>query len=109
MAKNYIQPGNVLDYVAGAAIASGDVVEMDKLVGVAMDDIANGDTGAVAISGVFEVPKNNTQAFAQGALIYWDGSQATTTSTANTFMGYAADASATADTVGNVLLAAATV
>ena len=59
MAKNHVQPGKVLDYVndTGADIASGDVVKAGALLGVALKDIPDSETGSVAVDGVFAVPK----------------------------------------------------
>jgi len=92
MAKNYIQEGDVLDHIAAAAIASGDVILIGKRIGVAVTDIALGDTGALAVEGVFDLPKVTTQAPAQGVLLYWDDTAKliTTIATANTLSGYAA-------------------
>ena len=44
MANNHIQPGKVLDYTnaTGAAIASGAVVPVGTILGVALSDIAVG-------------------------------------------------------------------
>lgn len=71
MAKNAISAGEVLQYTAGADISSGDVVVTGNTIGVALVDIANGETGSVAIEGVFSVPKVSAAVFAQGeALIY---------------------------------------
>lgn len=71
MAKNHVQPGKVLDYVneTGADIASGDVVKAGALLGVALKDIPDGDTGPVAVDGVFAVPKVAGTAITQGAAV----------------------------------------
>lgn len=74
MAKNFVQKGDVIDYTAGADIASGAVVPLQHAVGVAITDIANGDTGPVAIEGVFEVPKVSAAVFAVGEKLLWDAS-----------------------------------
>jgi predicted RecA/RadA family phage recombinase len=72
MSKNFIQPGKVIDYVAGANITSGSVVKVGQILGVALADIANGDTGPVQIEGVFEVPKVAGAVWAQGQSLTWD-------------------------------------
>lgn len=78
MAKNFIQPGDVLDYTnaTGSAIASGSVVKLgateDATLGVALVDIPVGGSGAVQISGVFEVPKVSAAVFKQGESLIWD-------------------------------------
>ncbi len=94
MATNYIQAGVVLDHTAAADIVSGEVVVMGVRVGVALADIATGDTGAVQVDGVFEVAKTSANTPAQGAALYWNSTadEATTTASGNTLMGYAVEA-----------------
>jgi predicted RecA/RadA family phage recombinase len=72
MTTKAIQAGNVVDYTATANITSGDVVKIGQILGVALTDIANGATGAVQITGVFEVPKVTAAVFAQGESLTWD-------------------------------------
>lgn len=72
MAKNYIQPGNVIDVVAGANISSGDAVVVGILLAVALTDIASGETGSAQIEGVFELPKLSTADITAGAKLTWD-------------------------------------
>ena len=67
-----VQAGNVIDYTAGATIASGDVVVIGNIIGVALGDIANGATGSVATRGVFTVPKVSAAVIAQGESLVWD-------------------------------------
>lgn len=73
-ATNYSHDGRVIDYVntTGAAIASGAVVKMGNILGVALVDIAIGATGAVGF-GVFKnIPKVAAAVFAQGESLTWD-------------------------------------
>lgn len=72
MATNYVADGATVDYVAGSAIASGDLVVIGELVGVANDAIANGATGVVHVQGVFSVPKEAGLAVTQGDILYCD-------------------------------------
>lgn len=74
MANNHLQPGEVIQFTAGADISSGDVVRVGQILGVALGDIANGETGSVAIAGVFEVPKVSAAVIAQGEALVWDSS-----------------------------------
>ena len=68
-------------YLAGAAIAVDDiiiggVVDGEKCsVCVAREAIANGDTGIVAMSGVFEFPKVSTAVIKMGESVNWDSSE----------------------------------
>jgi len=73
MAQNHIQKGDIIDYTNGgnADIASGQVVVINTLIGVALVDIPEDATGSVAIAEVFEVPKAAVE-FGQGVIAYWD-------------------------------------
>jgi len=72
MANNYIQPGEVIDYTAGSNITSNQVVVVGQMLGVALSDIANGETGSVQIRGVFDVPKVSGAVIAAGESLVWD-------------------------------------
>jgi predicted RecA/RadA family phage recombinase len=72
MATNYDSEGKVVQYTAGADISSGDVVVMGNILGVALNDIDNGDTGSVAIEGVFTVPKVTDAVIAVGESLTYD-------------------------------------
>lgn len=79
-----VQNGATVDYTAGADITAGDVIVQANLVGVALSDIANGDLGALAVEGVFDFPKTGgVEAFAAGALVYWDVADDVATSDAD--------------------------
>lgn len=104
MAKNYVQPGNVMDVVVGAKTDAGDVVVVGDIVGVALSDIANGATGPVQVSGVFELPKAASQAISQGVTVYWNGSAITTTASTNDPAGVAWRAAGSSDATVQVAL-----
>ncbi len=73
MTTKHVQRGDVIDYVnAGSAIAAGAVVVLGHTIGVALTDIATGATGAVAVEGVFTVPKVSAAVFAQGEKLIYD-------------------------------------
>lgn len=72
MTTNYIQDGSVIDVTAGAAYSSGDVVVVGTLIGVALDDIANGAVGPVQIKGVFELPAVSAAVIGVGETMTWD-------------------------------------
>ena len=77
----FIQDGAVIDYVAAEDIAYRDVVPMTSRIGVACEDIASGSIGAVALTGVFEMPCVTT-AIAAGDAVYWDKTNKKITGTA---------------------------
>lgn len=74
MATNFVQEGVTIDYTASSAISSGDVVVMGSLIGIALADIANGATGSVMLSGVFDVPKVDAAVIAVGEEVLFDSS-----------------------------------
>lgn len=94
MAKNFIKPGNTIDYTngGGSTVTSGSAVLISKRLGVALTDIGVGATGSVMVKGIFNLPKLSTDVIAQGDLVYWDDTNKRLTSTAggNTLSGYAA-------------------
>lgn len=104
MTTKFVQPGEVIDYTAGANIASGQVVLMGARIGVALKAIANGETGPMQVTGVFNIAKLSTDNMAQGALLYWDNtnSRLTTTASANTLAGFAAAAAGASTTSVNI-------
>ena len=104
MTTKFGQPGEVIDYTAGANIASGQVVLMGARIGVALKAIANGETGPMQVTGVFNIAKLSTDNMAQGALLYWDNtnSRLTTTASGNTLAGFAAAAAAATTTSVNI-------
>ncbi|WP_217577334.1 DUF2190 family protein [Mesorhizobium sp. GbtcB19] len=112
--KNYIQPGNIIPWtnsdVTGAAdVASGDGVVAGSLFGVAQGDIAVGDSGELAVTGVFELPKTTSQAWTFGQRLYWDaaGGKLTSTASSNKLVGVAIEATASDAAVGKARLSGA--
>ena len=111
MTVKYVQDGKVLDYTAGADIASGDLVVMGEVVGVALADIADTETGSVAVECVFDLTCLGTDVIAIGDVVYWDAGNSRITTTASTHKcaGFAAAASPDAQTTCRVKLNAFTV
>lgn len=104
MTTKFVQPGDVIDYTAGANIVSGQVVLIGARIGVALRDIANGKVGSMAMTGVFTIAKLSTDVVAAGALLYWDNgnSRLTVTSAGNTLAGYAVAAAGNGATTVNI-------
>lgn len=103
--KNFISSGDIITVTAPAAVASGDLVVVGKLFGVACTDAESGAPVEIKTSGVFELAKTSAEAWTVGAAIYAtaDGT-ATTTSTSNTFVGHAVAAAANPSATGTVRL-----
>jgi predicted RecA/RadA family phage recombinase len=80
MAKNYESDGKVIQWTndTAAAVASGQLVKVGiSMLGIALVAIAIGETGSVAVEGVFtDVPKVSAAVFVQGEKLLWDVSAA---------------------------------
>ena len=76
MEAAYRHEGRAVDYTpSGAAVAAGQVIDLGSgLVGIARLDIADGQLGALAVEGVFDVIKaaGSGVTFARGATVGWD-------------------------------------
>lgn len=109
MAKNFVQKGDVLSLAAPYARNSGQAALIGTgLFGVAVTDLANGETGAFLMEGVFTLAKTEAQAWATlGLPIYWDNSDKvlTTVSGGNTLVGYNTVVAENPSTVGTIRLA----
>lgn len=104
----FMQKGRVLDYpnTGQLNIGYGDVLVVGGHIGIAADNIAVGEVGAVHMTGVFEIPKSGAMAIEMGADVYFDGEGITTAAdngetgdakVAYTPAGYAAAAAAAGD------------
>ena len=104
--KNYILDGEIVTVPAPAAVASGEMVVVAALFGVAQADAASGAPVAIVRRGAFTLPKTSAQAWTVGAKLYWDTTNdvATTTATGNTLIGMALEAAANPSSTGAVLL-----
>ncbi|MCR8724134.1 DUF2190 family protein [Frigidibacter sp. ROC022] len=106
--KNYVQPGNTLTLTAPHAVASGDGLLVGSIFGVAAGDAESGATVEAALTGVFDLIKVGSQAWAVGDKVYWDDTnkRCTTVATDNTLIGVAVEAVAggAGDTTGRVRL-----
>lgn len=108
MAQNYIEEGCVKDFTASGTITSGQVVEMGDMVGIALGNAVSGGVVAVALEGVFEVPKvtGSGKAFTLGQKVYSKGDGTVTPdatdggspATAYKWAGYAWEAASTTAT-----------
>jgi len=76
MSTNFKQNGDSLSVTAGAAYSSGDVVVAAETIGVAINHIASGAVGLIAVTGVYNVPKVSGAVIAAGEGVYYDISAA---------------------------------
>lgn len=106
MAKNYVQPGETITLIAPYNVSSGGGLLVGSIFGVALADALSGAPVEARRKDVFDLAKATGQAWTQGVKLYWDNTakNVTTTSTSNTLIGAAAQAQASGDTVGRVLV-----
>lgn len=108
MAQTFIECGDVINYQnGGSALTAGSGVKIGLRIGICLVDIAaTTGTGAVMVEGVHKVVKAASQAWTQGALVYWDDTAKnfTTTSSGNTLAGYIFEPALSADVIGYVKL-----
>ena len=106
--KNYVQPGNTVTLTAPYAVASGDGLLVGSIFGVAAGTAALGEAVEAALTGVYDLKKVASQAWAAGDKVYWDNTakEVTKTTTSNTLIGVAvvAVAGGAGDTIGRVRL-----
>lgn len=94
MARNYQSPGRTVTIPAPSDVASGDVVIVGSLAGIAAGDATTGDDLDLTLEGVFTLDKVASDAVTAGAPIYWNGSLATITATDNDRIGTAVEPAA---------------
>lgn len=98
-----ISSGEMINHTPGSDVAAGTVVLQGSLFGIALSTIPANTLGALAVQGVFRLPKLSTDAVSVGTVLYWDNTnrRVTVTATGNTRIGLAVAASpsgvATAD------------
>lgn len=106
--RTFIQPGDIIDLVAPAGgFTSGVITRVGAIVGVPQCTVAAGSTGAVKVTGVFELAKVSAQAWTQGQLIYLPaaGGALTNVSAAGVFLvGVATEPAANPSAVGRLRL-----
>lgn len=96
----YQYRGEAIDFVngTGAKIEALELVAVGDHVGVAAADIEDGATGAVHMTGVFEMPKDDA-AITLGADVYLvDGAISATQGDDGVLAGYAVAAAGADDT-----------
>lgn len=92
MNARYWQRGETLDYTAEEAVANGQVVSLGNRIGVAGNDIAEGATGALHVTGVYIMDKKASEKITVGTPVYYDATEdeITATEKGNVPAGYAA-------------------
>ncbi len=106
MNARYVQRGESIDYTPETDVAAGDVILMGKLRGIAKLDIKAGELGALALTGVYEMPKGDLVVNV-GDILGWSASEkkiVAASTSGCTKIGFAVAASAAGDATALVLL-----
>lgn len=108
MARNYVQPGYTLEFIAPYDVAAGAGFKVGVAFAVATEAALSGAAVRGMLEGVFDLAKAGSQAWTVGAAIYWDDTNkvCTTTVGSNIKIGVAVVAvgSGAGETVGRVRL-----
>lgn len=73
MATNYVQPGEIVTLTApSGGVVAGTPKQIGQIVVVPMTTVAQTLPFEGAVTGVFDLPKIGSQAWTEGALVYWD-------------------------------------
>jgi predicted RecA/RadA family phage recombinase len=99
----FYQDGKYLDHTPVADVGAGDIILLNKLVGVAVRPIPANTLGALAVVGVFsQAPKATGETWAAGEQLYWDAGNSRFTKTvgSNTAAGKAFASALSGDTTG---------
>ena len=107
--KNFVQPGESMEFTApGGGVVSGRPVQIGQLLVVATVTVAAGERFNGLIEGVITYTKIGSQAWAEGAIVYWDADPGrfTTVAAGNFRAGVAAEAvgAGAGETTGTVRL-----
>lgn len=80
MSTKQVQKGDVIQFAnsSGSAIAANAPVVIGALVGVALVDIPDGESGSVAIAEVYKLPKTSAAVITQGSKVVFDVSASET-------------------------------
>lgn len=95
MGKSFIEPGDVLTFTAPTGgVTAGVPVLIGATVVIPCDTVAQTLPFQGYVTGVHSAPKTDSQAWAEGAIVYLDNTNHcfTTTSTSNTRAGFAVEA-----------------
>jgi predicted RecA/RadA family phage recombinase len=112
--ENFERPGDVQTFTPPVGgVTSGGVYQIGQALGVAGKTVTAaealaGATCGLKIRGVFTVTKVGSQAWTEGALVYWDdgNTRFTTDPTGNRLAGWATEAigAGAGETTGHVYL-----
>ena len=106
--KQYVQPGEILEWTAPANVTKDVPVQIGQVLTVPTVTVLSGARFNGLMRGVVEATKVGSQAWAEGAIVYWDEANLrfTTSPTGNLRAGFATEAvgAGAGETTGKVYL-----
>lgn len=95
----FIHDGKTTDYTPLTDVAAGDVITEGSFLGIAKLDIPANQLGALALEGVFRVPKDISMDLFFGNKVYWSAANqwATAMASGNVMMGVSLENSESGD------------
>ncbi len=72
MNAKFIQKGDSIDFIPSRDMDAGEIIQHGNLVGITKTPVKAGELGALAVSGIFAVAKNNGTVFPLGADVFWN-------------------------------------
>ncbi len=97
MAKNFVQPGDVLTLTSPeGGLLSGQGFVVGSIFAVATTDAKAGEPVEGAVTSVWSLPKISG-AISEGDALYWTGTALTKTAAGNVFVGVAVNGGTGAD------------
>lgn len=106
MSKNFVQPGRYIEVTAPAIVASGALVKVGQIFGVAQHDAASGAPVQLDTQGVYTLPAASAVVIAVGDALFWDVADGNFNKTAasNHYLGVAVGASGNGATTVDIRL-----
>ena len=86
MKASFIQRGEAVDFIPSRNVDAGEIIRFGSLLGVVKIPVRAGELGALHLSGIYDVEKDNGS-IAAGSKVYWNESSelATTNDSGNIF------------------------
>ena len=68
----HVQKGDIINYTSTVGVAYLEVVPLAAKIGIALEPIAAGEIGSLALNEIWELPAAAPLEIAVGDLVYWN-------------------------------------
>ena len=83
--KNFVQPGENIEYAHTAAVVSGQAIAIGALIGIASGAYAANEKGIYSLEGVYKIAKASALAVAIGVAVDYSNTQTVVATTTGVF------------------------